>query len=839
MRPANFLSRHLDVSPLAYQSEADRDDAADLNASRELPFGVDAYYNDHTLSTKDGAKIQIIRVQGLYSEMLDDLGVDAYKYQRNTALESIADSNVGIYVYDIRRASNRWPGGTYRNWFANYVYSRMKERFEKGALYQHEIYIAVVRYRHYSGVVGKLDSFFRMFDFTGANSKLESEARQVRDLESKVDSVMKSLAHYAPRRLGKVTEEIGECCEIARFLRYLVTLEDGPVLANPFNLAQAMATAYMHFGRNPVLDKEVFEIDALNHRRLGQVLAMSRWPDGAMAGMADRFQSLPAEFIITQKFFPIDKLDATRATATSEARLSQDRVTAGMAADITAMRERQAANSAVTGEHHMSVVVHVPIAGRTARAEEDALERLLLAVGRVGECFKGWAVPPVIETSGMERALWSQVPGATKRHNGRVGKIETIQFASFASMHSFPQGQRDGNLWGESLMALPTEGRTGYHVNFHEERRGMVPGHFNMGALTGRGKTLLAAELVCMADKVEPRVHWFDRENGATVFMQAMGGADIVLSLSRSLGNPCKMPATEQNTAMLRELFQTMATCYGYVLTVDDVKRIAQAVNDNFDDTKTKFADRRLRNLAWRFGARNSGLYEAMAVWHSGGANAAVFDNEDDTLDVTRHRHYRYEMRELMKDKEARPELPILLNYLTHRIEQSLDGSPAIVIWDEAQMLIRTPFWQTKIETYRETFRRRNCVTGFITPEPGALYHPVPAVKNQAVTSFYLANDKADRRVYIDNLDFSESEFQFVRQANPTDYKVLIKKGNGVSVRASFDMSDMPQLIAVLSSNDKSVVLMNRVREELDTNEPSEWVPVFMERALSERTHNV
>lgn len=159
MRPANFLSRHLDVSPLAYQSEADRDDAADLNASRELPFGVDAYYNDHTLSTKDGAKIQIIRVQGLYSEMLDNQGVDAYKYQRNTALESIADSNVGIYVYDVRRASNRWPGGTYRNWFANYVYSRMKERFEKGALYQHEIYIAVVRYRHYSGMVGKLDSF--------------------------------------------------------------------------------------------------------------------------------------------------------------------------------------------------------------------------------------------------------------------------------------------------------------------------------------------------------------------------------------------------------------------------------------------------------------------------------------------------------------------------------------------------------------------------------------------------------------------------------------------------------------------------------------------------------
>jgi type IV secretion system protein VirB4 len=45
--------------------------------------------------------------------------------------------------------------------------------------------------------------------------------------------------------------------------------------------------------------------------------------------------------------------------------------------------------------------------------------------------------------------------------------------------------------------------------------------------------------------------------------------------------------------------------------------------------------------------------------------------------------------------------------------------------------------------------------------------------------------------------------------------------------------------VAVLSSNDKSVELMNCVRAELGTTDPSRWVPVFMARALSERTHNV
>ena len=160
-------------------------------------------------------------------------------------------------------------------------------------------------------------------------------------------------------------------------------------------------------------------------------------------------------------------------------------------------------------------------------------------------------------------------------------------------------------------------------------------------------------------------------------------------------------------------------------------------------------------------------------------------------------------------------------------------------MWDEAQLLVRNSFWQSKIETYRETFRRRNCVTVFITPEPSALYTPVSAVRKQAVTSFYMANDQASPRDYIDNLDFSRSEFEHIRTMSPTEYKVLIKKGAHVSVRASFALPDLPGLVAVLSSNDKSVELMERVRGELGTTEPRVWVPVFMERALAERTHNV
>ncbi|WP_254228655.1 hypothetical protein [Burkholderia cenocepacia] len=550
----NALDRYFDGSPLPHQSEGDRDQAADLKLVKEIPFGVDSYYNEHTLNTIDGAKIQIIRLTGLSAEMLDGFGIQHYKRGRNEALRAISDSNVGIYVHDIRRKQVVWPAGEYKSWFSRVLNDRFRDRYEQAPLYRHEIYISIVRYRHYSGSAGLVERVFSAFDPTGGLGRMEREDRQVRDLEDKVKSLMTSLAHYAPVRLGAVETPDGTFCELARFLRYLVTLEDGPVRAGSYDLAQAIATAYVQCGRSSVLGKGVLEVKGLNHWRVGQVLAMSQWPAGSRAGMGDAFHRADAEMIVTQKFFPIDKLDANLQAATYERRLGHARDTAEQAQQIANVLKRQAANRSVSGTHHMSVLVHVPVNSTLADPEGEALNNLDDAVSRVGEVFKGWGVPPIVETTGMERAFWSQIPGASKRHNGRVGKIETLQFADFASMHGYPQGRFGGLLWGECLLILPTEGGTVYCFNFHESRPGMVPGHLNVVAKTGVGKTTLVAILVSQADKVEPRVLWFDRYDAATVFFEAMNGRQIILGSNQSLGNPCKMDDTPANRAMLRDL---------------------------------------------------------------------------------------------------------------------------------------------------------------------------------------------------------------------------------------------------------------------------------------------
>ncbi|MBD4464065.1 type VI secretion protein, partial [Xanthomonas citri pv. citri] len=322
------------------------------------------------------------------------------------------------------------------------------------------------------------------------------------------------------------------------------------------------------------------------------------------------------------------------------------------------------------------------------------------AVGLLKKAFVNLGVKPVREWFAMETFFWAQLPGQAQHFMGRRGKIKSGNFAGFASLHNFAVGKIDGNLWGPAIMPFETESGTAYYFSFHREMEGMVAGHTAFTADTGAGKTTLLAALIAMGDKAYPRVFWFDNREGAKVFMCAMGGQHTTLTVQGSTGwNPMKLPDTPENRAYLVELLTLMRTCYGGKIVPDDIDRFKKAVHENY---ALAYPDRRLLNVAWCFGQGE--LAKDMRVWHGAngieGANWGVFDNEHDNIDLTNCRHYCYEMRQLIKDGTARPELPVVLSYPFHRIEQSMNGEPFILVLEEGQNLVKHAYWREKIDSY-------------------------------------------------------------------------------------------------------------------------------------------
>ncbi|MBK5071610.1 type VI secretion protein [Budviciaceae bacterium CWB-B4] len=796
-------------------------DNRELTVSSMLPYTY--HYDDDTLMTSEHALVQVIKLDGLYYESLSSEQIANFERQRNTILRSISSPDRMLYAHLVRRRVDRYPAGVSDNWFARLVDQHWRNHCQQQPFFINELYISIVRQRFRIGVPGLFDRLAGSF---GGNTRehIEDWVEQAEDVYEASNLLLKTLSRYGARRLSVVSQHGERYSEIGQFLHYLVNLEDTPCPLSEQSLSTTLAASRLHFGG------QVMEVEGISQRRAGAMLSMAEWPKNTRSPMLNAFLRLPVEFVLSQSFQFVDQISSEEQMRRQGRRASHS--DSDDNAEIAASLKALGSGSAVNGLHHLTLFTHVPVTDSVAQTQAD----LNAAVDEVKRAFVGLNVRPVREYFALETFFWSQLPGQATHLIGRRGRINSKNFAGFVSLHNHAAGRLSGNLWGPAIIALPTISGTLYSFNFHRESDGMVAGHTAITADTGAGKTALLCMLTAMADKVRPRVYWFDNRRGAEVFIRAMGGRHLTLSVHGNSGwNPFALPDTPENRAYLIDLQVLMRSCYAGAPSADDIERFKRAVEENYQLPQQ---DRRLRNVAWCYG--HNELAKVMQVWYGEGANAGAFDNEADSFDLSVCRHYGFEMQELIKDGEARPELAVILSYPFHRIEQAMNGEPFMLVLEEGQNLVRHDYWKTRIDVYLMQIRRKNGIVIFVTPDAKYLYCETDAIEKQTVTKLFLPNPNAKARDYIEALGLTQEEYEFIRDTPPEARQFLIRRGNE-SVRAVFDLSHdgLRDLIPLLSSNDKGVALMHEIIAELNTDDPACWVPVFIERAKARNTHNL
>jgi type IV secretion system protein VirB4 len=885
MRLGEFLKNKFDLALSLPTPKGHQEDSKEMALSDMIPYTV--HYDDQTVITKDDGLVQVIKLDGLYFESLSAQQIKQFERKRNTVLRSIANSDRAVYVHLIRKKVDEYPAGQGGTWFSEQFNAAWKAQCKDQSFYKNEIYISVVRNRFRQGPAGLIDRAFSLFSGQKLSAQdLENFEAQAKDLNEATTLLCQSLSEYGARRLQikrlptLTTETLtasftkqtindfgsnwlefqkvfGQCAhykscdlidflgcehtELGQFFNYLINLESERVAVTDVTLDKALANSWIDCNTL----SNMLTVQNIHQHKACAVLSMAQWPSRTSSHMLDEFLRQPVEFVITQSFFFTDRISAEHDMRQERRRIAVNDTEGASELDkddITQGLQELKRGNAVNGLHHLSVLVHVDVVtdyNEPIHGKQETVTRLDKAVSLLATCFTALDVKPVRERFAAETFFWAQLPAQSQHFMGRRGKIKSSNFAGFASLHNYSTGKIDGNLWGPAIMPFPTESHTAYNFNFHRELEGMVAGHTAFSADTGAGKTTLLAALIAMADKVKPKVFWFDNREGAKVFMAAMGGQHTTLSVHTHTGwNPFQLPDTSENRAYLVELLGLMRTCYGGKLTPDDIERFNKAVHENYELKDP--ADRRLRNIAWCFG--HGELAKDMRIWYVSkdhtGANWQVFDNEYDTIDLDKLRHYCFEMRELIKDGNARPELAVILSYPFHRIEQSMDGSPFIIVLEEGQNLVKHHYWREKIDSYIMQIRRKNGILIFVTPDPKYIYCETDSIQKQTATKIYLPNSEARKSDYVDQLGLTQAEFEFIRDTPTGQRKFLIRRGNE-SIKAIFDLSRMAQFIPVLSSNDKTIALMNQVIAEVKSDKPEDWVPVFMEKAIEKNTHNL
>lgn len=777
-------------------------------AGDRLPYA--RHVDDLTIETRDGLLMQFIRLDGLRFETVDTEEINYRKALRDAALRTIASSRFALYHHVVRREVAPQLVAEFSDPFSAELDAVWQSRLAAKKLYVNELYLTLVR-RPLQGNAGLLDGLLR--SLSGAASAVRAQADQavdLRELSAAREALTAALATYGARPLRVYDTPHGPASEPLEFLSALFNGETRPVLLPPCDLGRHLPYRRASFG------VDALELSAAGRlpRAFAAMISVKDYPPQTAAGLLDDLLRLPYELTVSQSFGFVDRLASLGRMNLALRRMrAADDEALSLRQGLTAAKDEVAAGRAAFGEHHLTVMVRAP-----------SLAALGEACAEVQAAFTDIGVIAVREDVNLEAAFWAQFPGNFK-DIARKALISTANFAGFASGHNFPLGKADGNHWGQAVTLLETTSAGPYYFNFHKQDLG----NFTLIGPSGSGKTVVLAFLLAQARKFDPRIVYFDKDRGAEIFLRAIGGRYDVIRAGRPTGfNPLQLADTAANRAFLADWTQRLVSRPGELLAEEDVERIREAVDANFAQLP-EF--RRLRYFAELFrGDRRphgADLAARLRPWWGDGERAWLFDNAEDGLDLD-VRTLGFDITQVLDEPALRT--PAML-YLFHRVEQRLDGHPAIVVIDEGWKALDDEVFVARIKDWEKTIRKRNGIVGFATQSAqDALESRIAsAIVEQAATQIFMANPKAQARDYIDGFGLTEHEFGLVKSLPDTSRCFLIKHGTD-SVVARLNLAGEGELLTVLSGREKTVRLLDEILASVGES-PEAWLPRLLERA--------
>ncbi|TFI56313.1 VirB4 family type IV secretion/conjugal transfer ATPase [Sphingomonas parva] len=775
--------------------------------AREQPVGRHLpsarHVDDHTIETRDGLLLQVIHLRGLLFETADTDEINYRKRLRDAMLQAVGSSRFALYHHIVRRRVDAELPAEHEDSFSRLLDAAWSARLASKQLYVNDLYLTLVR-RPLQGRIGLLDRVRGMVGRAGEPAGANT-AYELRQLDTAREALVAALGSYGPRLLGIRENPHGLCSELLEFLSTLLNAETRPVLLPGRDLGDYLPYRRISFGQETV---ELGKHGATPRAFLGLV-SIKDYPGRTQPGMLDELLRLPFEMTISQSFGFVERQAALAGMNLALRRMrSAEDEALSLRADLVRAKDEVAAGRAGFGEHHMTVAVH----GDTPEGVDDGVAEVLASLADIG-------IIAVREEIALEPAFWAQFPGNFK-YIARPALVSTANFAGLASGHNFPIGRPSGNLWGDAVALLETTAAGPYYFNFHHGDLG----NFTVIGPSGSGKTVVLNFLLAQARKFRPRIIFFDKDRGAELFVRAIGGRYDLLRPGTPSGlNPLQM---EDSHASRQFLINWIAVLAGGADT-DELAQIKDAVDANYAQPH---AHRRLRNLAELFRgghrAHAKDLWARLRPWWGDGERAWLFDNPEDRTDLGAA-SVGFDMTQVLDDPSVRT--PAMM-YLFHRVEERLDGSPAIIVVDEGWKALDDEVFVRRIKDWEKTIRKRNGIVGFATQSAqDALESRIAsAIIEQAATQIFMANPKARADDYIDGFGLTPHEYEIVRTLPDDAHCFLVKHGLD-SVVVRLNLTGERDLLTILSGRERTVRLLDELRAETG-DDPEAWMAPLLER---------
>lgn len=528
-------------------------------------------------------------------------------------------------------------------------------------------------------------------------------------------------------------------------------------------------------------------------------------------GLLDALNRLPISYRWVTRFLPLDREEARkelekirkrwfsqrvglgamlRAALFKDEPVLHDNAAANHAADADAALQELGADAIGAGYATLTITV--------ADEDENVADE---AVRQIQQVADGLGFVTQVETVNAIEAWLGSLPGSAYA-DVRRPILLTPSLAHLLPTSAVWAGpERNAHLDGPPLMLTATDGATPFRLDLNA---GDV-GHTMIVGPTGAGKSVLLATLIAQWRRyANAQVYLFDKGRSARAAILGMGGDFFDLGEAGALGlQPLERIDDPSERAWALDWIAGLIAAANVAVTPElraELWRALEILGARPPEDRTLTLYMAL--------VQDASVRAALQPFTHAGPHGRLLDHDQTSLGYGAVQ--AFEMDDLMR----RPQVAgAVLAALFHVLERRFDGSPTLLVLDEAWLFLKDAFFAAQVQDWLKTLRKKNVAVVFASQELADVEaSPIASTIIEAcLTRIFLPNDRAREprsRAFYERLGLNGRQIALVANATPKrDYYLVARDGCRL-----FELGLGPATLAFVgASRPEDHTLMDRV----------------------------
>ncbi len=608
------------------------------------------------------------------------------------------------------RAPGYPPPGAFPDAITRIIDDERREQFMAEGVHFESNYFLTLTYLPPVEVEEKIKGFL----FEGKRPAGENQiATQVLDrFRSRIDvfeNVFGSLFHAARLKRARITDDFGfaeECDELLRYLQRCISGDDHPIARPeiPCFLNDLLASRDFYGGIEPRIGAKHIK-----------VIALDGFPRASSPGMLRALDSLGIEYRWNTRALLLDSeearglLDKHRSKWKGKIRGWKDQIFRTQGGPVNAHAVTMAADAeAAMALADAGDVQFAQYSTNVICLDEDK-DRLYETTRLVMKTIQQLGFSCRVETVNAVEAWRGSIPGDGYSNVRRI-ILHTLNLADMLPIASVWAGmpENPSPLFPKQsppLLHAATSGATPFRLNLHVSDLG----HTVVLGPPGAGKSTLLSLLAAQWFRY-PNAQMFAFDKGYSIWMLATAAGGEFYDLAGPKTDLAFCPLQEldddSDRAWAVGWIEGLCRLNGLDVTPRHRNAIAHAVEKlRLSPTRT------LTELSAN--VQDLEVREALQHFTVMGPLGSLLDADVDMLGDGRMLAFETEHLLQLDDKAV---VPVLL-YLFRRIENRLDGSPTLILLDEAWSYLQHPLFSSRLRDWLKTMRRKNAVVVMATQQ--------------------------------------------------------------------------------------------------------------------------